>query len=150
MDYWMWLTDKCYIMLFSGKLTPFLLDRLGRQLKLFMNICRSFLSRVRIAVWPSNIFVGEKHPKTIAKTEFPFKCSVEWTSDPSKEGNNCVHGWSPVTRRKVAVTAPCSQGWSPVTRRNGDNLNCDNCCYCGDSLRQNSMPVASFPYWQSC
>ena len=60
--------------------------------------CHSFLSRVCIMVRPRKCFTGEKPPKTIAKTESPRECSVEWTSD-------------------VGI---CGNGWLPPTRRNGD------------------------------
>ena len=68
----------------------------------------SFLSQVRISVWPSKFCIGEKHPKT----ESLHECSIERTS-----GGNSGHGWS------------------PVTHRNGHNLNGDNCCHSGDRLR---------------
>ena len=106
----------------------FLLDRLGRYLKMFVStVIPSFL-RVRISVRPSNVFMGEKHPKLSQKlshrTSIRLIASARRNAD-NLNGDNCGHGWS------------------PVTHRNGDNLNGDNCGHSGNRLSQNGRKSTS-------
>ena len=58
------------------KLQQFLLERLGRCLKLFVSTvgpsCHELAFQLVLA-----IFIGEKKKKKLAKTELPRECSVE-------------------------------------------------------------------------
>ena len=58
------------------KLQVAILARSSQEMSQTVRIdCRSFLSRVRISVWPNNFCIGEKQPNTIVETESPANMS---------------------------------------------------------------------------
>ena len=121
-------------------MSNFLMDRLGRCLKVF--VATVIPSSLDVAShFGLALFYRRKTPTTIAKTEFLRECSVEWTSDRSRV--------SPATRRNGDKLngGNCSHAWSLATRWNGDNLNDDHCGHNGHRLKKRRQRVFKIPSW---
>ena len=104
--------------MFANCRSQFLLDRLGRCLKLFVSTdsisSQGFASQFRLA-----LFYTRKTPKTAPKPCRLHECLFQWTSDRPRKG-------AVIASRLVASDPP-----------NSYNLNSDNCGHSGDRLRQN-------------
>ena len=113
--------------LFANCRSQFLLDRLGRYLKLFaltvIPFCHEFASLLRIA-----IFYRRKAPKNYRENRVAAQV-LSWMNQRA-------------TRQKGAVT-PVTVGRSPATCRNGDNMNDDNCDHSSDRLSRNVEKATS-------